>query len=169
LTKEDIKLKKEGISTREHDLIRMERLTKAAKEQGGLLSIAELAAIFNCSTGTISNRIREYKKREKKTLPLKGYVFDMGRGTTHKSLIIELYEEGVTPPDIARRTYHSLKAVDRYIKDYERVKFLKRKGLSKVEISSTMSRGKNLIGKYLDILEKYHPEVFKENSENDNK
>ena len=159
LTKEDIKLKKEGISNREHDLMRIERLTKTAKEQGGLLNIAELAAILNCSTGTISNRIREYKKREKKTLPLKGYVLDIGRGTTHKSLIIELYEKGVAPPDIARRTYHSLEAVDRYIKDYERVKFLRRKGLTREEISRSINRGKGLVEKYLQILKRYHPEI----------
>lgn len=159
LTEEDIELKKGGIKNKEHDLIRIERITKAAKEQGGLLTTAELAAILNCSTGTISNRIREYKKREKKTLPLKGYVLDIGRGTTHKSLIIELYEEGVAPPDIARRTYHSLEAVDRYIKDYERVKFLRRKGLKKEEISRSINRGKGLVEKYLQILKRYHPEI----------
>jgi hypothetical protein len=164
LTEEDIRLKEEGITNREHDLIRIERLTKAAKEQGGLLSIVELAAILNCSTGTITNRIREYKKREKKTFPLKGYVLDIGRGTTHKSLIIEFYEEGVAPPDISRRTYHSLEAVDRYIKDYERVKFLRRKGLKKKEISRSINRGEDLVREYLQILKRYHPEIGEPNT-----
>lgn len=162
ITKEDVKLKREGFSKKEHDLIRIERLTTAAKSQGGLLTIAELATILNCSTSHITHRLKEYQEKNKESLPLKGYVLDIGRGTTHKGIIIELYEEKVPPPDIARKTHHSLKAVDRYLKDYERVKFLIRQGLTRDEIAQTMDKGKTQIKKYIEILKKYHPEILKE-------
>lgn len=159
LTREDIKLKQEGMSKREHDLIRLERLTKSAKEQGGLLSEAELATILNYSMSTISKRINTYQERNNEVLPLRGNVLDMGRGVTHKKMIIQLYEEGVSPPVISKRTYHSLEAVDRYVKDYERVKFLSEKGLSKGEIKRSIDRGKTVISEYIKLLNKYHPEL----------
>jgi len=160
-TREDIQLQKEGITKKQHDLIRIERLAKAAFSQGGLLTQGELAVILNLSIGTISRKVREYQKKNKKMLPLKGYFFDLGRGTTHKGIIIDLYEEGFSPPDIAKRVYHSLEAVDRYIKDYERVKFLLRQGLNRNEISEATGKGKNLVGKYIEITLKFHPTLEK--------
>jgi len=160
-TREDIRLQKEGIRKKEYDLIRLERLAKAAFSQGGLLTQGELAVILNLSIGTISRKVREYQKKNKEMLPLKGYFFDLGRGTTHKEIIIELYEKGFSPPDIAKRVYHSLEAVDRYIKDYERIKFLLRQGLNKTEISKATGRGKILVGKYIKIISKIYPELGK--------
>jgi DNA-binding CsgD family transcriptional regulator len=160
-TREDIQLQKEGITKKEHDLIRLGRLTKVAFSQGGLLTQGELAVILNLSIGTVSRKIREYQKKNKEMLPIKGYFFDLGRGTTHKGIIIELYEEGFSPPDIAKRVYHSLEAVDRYIKDYERVKFLLRQGLNKTEICKAIGKGKNLVGEYIEITLKFYPTLGK--------
>ena len=60
MTTDDIELKQQNTSKIEHDLIRIERLTKSAKEQGALLTVEELAAILNRSAVTISKRIKEY-------------------------------------------------------------------------------------------------------------
>lgn len=164
ITEEDIELKRKRISKTEHDMIRIERLTKAAKEQGALLTVEELAAIMNRSTATISKRIGEYHEEHDDVLPLKGYVLDIGRGTTHKKKILELYEEKVAPPDIARQTNHSLEAVDRYIKDYERIKFLLRRGISTTQIKHMTGRGKSVIKQYMKIIKKYHPECLENNN-----
>jgi len=161
ITDEDIELKRKSISKTEHDMIRIERLTKEAKEQGALLTVEELAAIMNRSTVTISKRIQEYHKEHNDILPLKGYVLDIGRGTTHKKIILELYEQKVAPPDIARQTEHSLEAVDRYIKDYERVKFLIRRGISTTQIQHMTGRGKSVIKQYKKIIKEYHPECLR--------
>jgi hypothetical protein len=64
----------------------------------------------------------------------------------------------VAPPDIAQQVKHSQEAVDRYIKDYERVKFLARRGQSIAEISHLTGRGKKVIKQYIDILQRHHPE-----------
>jgi len=165
ITEEDIELKRNNVSKVEHDLIRIERLTKAAHDQGALLTVEELAAILNRSTSTISRRIQEYHKENDDVLPLKGYVFDMGRGITHKKQILRLYEEGTAPPDIARQTNHSLEAVDRYIKDYERVKFLARRDISKKEMTHLTGRGRSVITQYLKIIKQYHPEYFKDDED----
>lgn len=89
ITEEDIELKRQKVSKVEHDRIRIERLTKAAKEKGGLLTVEELAAILNRSAATISKRIQEYHEQNDDVLPLKGYIMDMGRGTTHKKKNID--------------------------------------------------------------------------------
>ena len=162
ITKEDIELKRKGISKVDHDRLRIARLVKAAKEQGALLTVEELAAIMNLSTVTISKRIQEYHKGNDDVLPLKGYVLDMGRGTTHKKIILELYEQKVAPPDIARKTDHSLEAVDRYIKDYERIKFLVRRGIEKQQIKHMTGRGITVINQYIKIIKEYHPEIFED-------
>ena len=163
ITEEDIELKRKKVSKTKHDLIRIERITKAAKEKGGLLTVEELAAILNRSTVTISKRIQEYHEQNDDILPLKGYVLDMGRGTTHKRKILNLYEKGVQPPDIARKTEHDLESVDRYIKDYERIKFLVRRGINKPQIQHLTGRGRSVITQYIDIIEKYHPDIINDN------
>jgi DNA-directed RNA polymerase specialized sigma24 family protein len=55
---------------------------------------------------------------------LRGYLADMGRSPTHKAAIVRLYLQGLTTPDIAARTAHSKQAVDRYLRDFERVRLL---------------------------------------------
>jgi len=165
VTEEDIDLKRKKTSKTEHDLIRIERLTKTAKEKGGLLTVEDLAAILNRSTVTISKRIQEYHEQNDDILPLKGYILDMGRGTTHKKKILNYYEKGIEPPDIARKTDHDLESVDRYIKDYERVKFLVRRGISKIKIQHLTGRGGSVISQYLKIIKRYHPQIIGDNKE----
>jgi hypothetical protein len=160
ITEEDIKLKRQNVSKVKHDSIRLERLTKAAKEQGGLLTVEELAAILNRSPATISKRIKEYHKENDEVLSLKGYELDIGPGVSHKTKIIRFYERGMAPPDIARNTRHSLKAVERYIKDYERIKFLVHKNVKIIEIRHMTGRGKKVINAYIDIIKEYHPEFI---------
>ena len=63
-------------------------------------------------------------RRRGEFLPLRGYVVDMGSFPTHKAAVVRLYLSGLTTPEIARRTYHSKEAVDRYIRGFERVRLL---------------------------------------------
>ena len=162
ITEEDIELKRQKVSKTEHERIRIERLTKTAKDKGGLLTVEELAAILNRSCPTISKRIQEYHEQNNDILPLKGYILDMGRGTTHKRKILNLYEKGVEPPDIARKTEHDRESVDRYIKDYERIKFLVRRGINKTQIQHLTGRGGSVISQYIELIKKYHPEIIKD-------
>jgi hypothetical protein len=69
-------------------------LVKAAAEQGGLLTIAELSVMLNRSYQVISDYAREWREETGETLPLKGYRMDQGSSPTHKGEIIRLYEQG---------------------------------------------------------------------------
>jgi predicted transcriptional regulator len=148
-----------GTWARERNIRRMVRLVKAGLDNPGgrqLLSQAELALLLNCSTSTVGRYIREHFEQTGELLPIKGYVLDLGRHPTHKGHILRLYEQGMVPPDIARATHHSLEAVDRYIKDYERVKVLLSKELTVKEISHAIGRGEQTVLEYHKIVLEFH-------------
>ena len=97
------------------DLATMVRLVKSAAAQGGLLTGAELSVLMNRSLGKVQEYIRTWEAETGEALPLKGYVLDMGSSPTHKGIICRKLEEGMSPPDIARATGHTLEAVDNYL------------------------------------------------------
>ncbi|SDM51047.1 DUF1670 domain-containing protein, partial [Halarsenatibacter silvermanii] len=66
---------------------------------------------------------------------------------------------------IARKTNHSQQAVDRYIKDYERVKFLVRRGIEPARIQHMTGRSQTVIEQYIEIIEHYHLEHVKDEKE----
>lgn len=146
----------------ERDKKRVVRLLKAAAEQGGLLTIAELSAILNRNYEVTRGYIRQWEEETGEMLPLKGYRMDQGSRPTHKKEIVRLSEAGMEPPDIARESGHSLRSVERYLKDYERVKLLLKRGINVTEISATIGRGQNVVLEYVDIARQYHPEMFGE-------
>ena len=144
------------------DRKRLARLVKAAAEQGGLLTIAELSVILNKSYEVTRRYAREWEEETGELLPLKGYRMDQGSRPTHKGEIVRLYEAGLEPPDIARETGHSLKSVERYLKDYERVRLLLKRGMGTEEISSLIGRGKRVVVEYVELARQYHPQLFNE-------
>jgi len=151
-----------GTWARERSIRRMVRLVKAGLDNPGgrqLLSLAELALLLNRSVGTMGRYVRDHFERTGELLPIKGYVLDQGSRPTHKGHILRLYEQGMAPPDVARATNHSLESVDRYIKDYERVKVLLGKGLTVKEISHAIGRGERTVIEYRDIVLEFHPDL----------
>ena len=147
-------------TARQRDKRRLVRMMKAAEEQGGLLTIAELSVLLNKSYELTRRYIREWEEETGELLPLKGYRMDQGSRPTHKREIVRLYEQGVEPPDIARETRHSLKSVERYLSDYERVKLLLKRGMGSPEISALIGRGERVVIEYIELAREYHPELF---------
>ncbi len=134
----------------------MIRLLESAKEQGGLLSGAELSVLLNRSLTTIRKYLKIYTEETGKIPPLKGYVMDMGSLPTHKAIIISLYEQGTSPADIVLKTSHSQDAVDRYIKQYNQIRKLVVKGLSESEIKDITRRSIKVVREYLAIYKEFN-------------
>lgn len=145
---------------KERDKRRLARIAKSADEQGGLLTIAELSVILNKSYQITAKYVREWEEETGELLPLKGYRMDQGSRPTHKKEIVRLYEQGVEPPDIARETRHSLKSVDRYLQDYERVRILLKRDMSIEDISSTIGRGQRVVVEYVELARQFRPHLF---------
>ncbi len=138
----------------------IERIVNSAFAQGGLLTQAELSMILGISSVAVRKYVREIETETNKPLPLKGYKMDQGSRPTHKGEIIRLSEQGMEPPDIARQTHHSLKSVERYLKDYERVRMLLKQKLSIEEISAMIDRGQSVIKEYIAQAQLFHPDLF---------
>jgi len=139
------------------DIETMVRLLKTAKEQGGLLSGAELSVLMNRSLSTIRKYLDAYREKTGEILPLKGYVLDQGSLPTHKGIIISLYEQGISPADIVLKTSHSQDAVDRYIKHYTQVKKLMIKGLDEKAIKEITGRTIKVVREYIKLYNDLNP------------
>ena len=112
-----------GVGALERRELRLRRLAHEAYNQGGVLSEADLSLVTGYTDGGVSATVIRLRKRGE-ILPIRGYVADMGSWPTHKAAIVRLYLEGLTTPEIASRTYHAKKSVDRYIEGFERVRLL---------------------------------------------
>ena len=143
----------------EREMAQITRVVKSAKEQGGLLSGAEVAMMMNMSLTKVGRHLRRYYERTHEVLPMKGYVLDQGSNPTHKGIIIELYEQGISPADIVLKTSHTQEAVDRYIKGYDQVLALSRKKHDAVSISQVTGRSINVVRQYLRLVKDFHPDV----------
>jgi hypothetical protein len=143
------------------DMATAVRLLKSAAEQGGLLSGAELSVLMNRSLVKVHEYIRTHEEETGEALPLKGYVLDIGSSPTHKGIICQKFEEGMSPPDIARATGHTLEAVDRYLKTYGRIKTLLRKSFDAETICQVVGKASRTVAQYLAIIECYHPTLLK--------
>jgi hypothetical protein len=142
------------------DTTTLVRLVKSAAEQGGLLSSAELSVLMNRSLMKVHDYIRTYEQETGEALPLKGYVLDMGSSPTHKGIICRKLEEGMSPPDIARATGHTLAAVDNYLGTYSRIKVLLRKGFDAPTICQVTGKATRTVAQYLSIVERFHPNLL---------
>lgn len=142
------------------DMATMVRLVKSAAAQGGLLSGAELSVLMNRSLMKVHEYIRTYEQETGDPLPLKGYVLDMGSSPTHKGIICRKFEEGMSPPDIARATGHTLAAVDNYLGAYDRIRVLLKKGFDLPTICQVTGKATRTVAQYLVIIERFHPELL---------
>jgi len=153
---DDLKIyKNEGLAgLRQHRLM---RITKEAIEQGALLSYEDIAFLLTTSVITIKRDIA-YLRRKGLTIPSRGWRHDMGRGTTHKTQILDLYLSGYQFSEIERRTHHSETAVKRYIQDFSKIILLHLKDFSVDQIRISTSFSNRLIGEYIKLYKKYKQE-----------
>jgi len=140
----------------DRDIKTMVRLLKSAKQQGGILSGAELCVLMNRSLATVGKYLKKYQSETAEILPLKGYVLDQGSLPTHKGIIISLYEQGISPADIVLRTRHTIDAVDRYIKHYEQVKKLIKQGIDEQGIKSITGRSLKVVREYINLYNDFN-------------
>ena len=145
--------KDKGLSgLRQHRLL---RITKQAIEQGALLSFEDVAFILTTSVITIK-RDMAYLRKSGLTIPSRGWRHDMGRGSTHKTQILDMYFAGYQFSEIENRTLHSETAVKRYIQDFAKIILLYSKGFSVDQIRITTNFSNRLIGEYIKLYKKYH-------------
>jgi hypothetical protein len=155
---------KGGARLHERHKRQVKRMVEAAVAQGGLLTLAELSVILGVRYEVVQGCVREIEAETGRPLVLKGYKMDQGSRPTHKGEIVRLYEQGLEPPDIAHEAGHNLKSVERYLKDYERVRMLLKQKLTAENISAIIGRGKSVVQEYIALAREYHPGLFEAES-----
>ena len=130
-------------------------LYKQAYQQGGVLSSSDVALIIKMSASTISKYVREYMHKNDEIVPTRGFIHDIGPSISHKGIIVGKFLQGMLPDKIAKSTNHSQKSVDRYIKDYERIKICLKQKMDDNIINRTTKLSKNLIKKYKELYYTY--------------
>lgn len=142
--------KKEGlIALRRH---RIQRVCREAFEQGGLLTLEDLAyRIFNCGETTICRDLAYFRKKDI-FVPLRSTVKDIGRTLAHRVLIIKLWAQGERYAEISEKTSHSLYKVRKYVDIFKRIASLARIGYDTGRIASTLRISSLIVKNYLELL-----------------
>ena len=130
---------------------RIQRLLGEALKQGAAASQEDLARVLNVSVRTIKRDCAALVQQGV-LLPTRGYLHSIGRGQSHKALIISRWLTGATYDQIARKTHHSVVSVQRYVKAFIRVMQLQQEGFTTEEIALLLGLGQELVQEYLAIF-----------------
>jgi len=154
-TESDVKLLGNKSKHCEAQEERLARIAFEAKAQGGVLSQAMAALLLGIRQSRVSAYVRNYQKRTGKIIPMRGIVHDMGKSSTHKKWVIELYERGYTEAQITWITSHSLWSVGRYLKVYKQICelcFSLKETPTAQKVSRILGMSAHVVGEYLHIM-----------------
>lgn len=128
------------------------RYATQAKVAGGYLNYADLSYLM----GIHPEAVRRLVDAEANIIiPLRGNQCDIGRGTTHRRRIIELFLQMYTETEIVSRTGHSYEAVENYIKEFAKVWVLYQRGMAAPLIRKVTRRSMQLVNAYLELAQAY--------------
>jgi hypothetical protein len=151
-TEDDLEAHMDRVSPPERLLKRCIRLHQQAYEQGALLSNVDLAGMLGVSDKYISSLLVAHEREQKVVIPRRATLHDVGSGVTHKRIICwKRYVEGKSPDVIARETFHSLTAVDRYLGMFDRVRYCNQQQMLSHEIARVLGCTERLVYEYLAL------------------
>jgi biotin operon repressor len=152
---DDVEALRHGVAALRRNKI--QRLTREAQEQGALLTQEDLARLLCTSRSTIKRDIA-WLRGEGIAVPTRGQIKDIGKGISHKGRIVEDWLARYTFSQIKQRRWHSIRSIERYCSDFQRVVRLHVHGLSVENIRVSTGLSERLIGEYLDLYEGAGPE-----------
>jgi hypothetical protein len=130
------------------------RMFHEAYQQGGILSTRDVALLTLRGDAYVSAMRSRYEKEHDCILPHTGALHDMGSTITHKAAILQkVVLQKKSPARAARECNHSQLAVDRYLKDYHRVKTVYGHNQDITYIHHVTGIAKHVVKQYIDILQ----------------
>jgi hypothetical protein len=132
------------------------RMMRETYDQGGILSTRDISLITLRNSSDISKLRLKYEKENDCLIPHTGLLHDMGSTISHKTTIIrKVVVDKKDPADVARECNHSQRAVDRYLKDFFRVKTAYKHNKDKNYIHVVTGIAKHVVGKYIEIINNF--------------
>jgi hypothetical protein len=129
------------------------RLTEEAWDQGGSLTLEDIARLLQVTGRTVRRDIRGLQA-DGNFVHTRGTDQHIGRSLSHKSRIIELYLNGETYDLIIRKSRHSAFSIKHYVMSFGRLLMLLNHGMDDVkELSRLLSQSERLTGEHLEIFE----------------
>jgi len=129
------------------------RITREAEKQGAYLSMRDIGLFCWRQDSALSTIRKKWEAKHNELLPFVGNKMDFGSCLTHKEMIIrKVVFEKKDPKHVAKETKHSQRCVDRYLRDYHRVKTCAKKNNDILFIKAATGLSKNLILQYLKLL-----------------
>lgn len=148
----DLKIREESgiVALRQH---RIQRICVEAFQQGGLLTVEDLAyRLLNCGQRTICRDLKEFKNKGI-TIPLRSTIKDMGRTLSHRKLIVEKWLLGDEYHTIAKNSFHSVGSVRNYVEKFKRVIVLTKNKYDIHTISFLVKISSTLVLQYQELYE----------------
>jgi DNA-dependent RNA polymerase auxiliary subunit epsilon len=129
------------------------RVILEAYQQGALLSMRDIGLLTWRYSGAVSQLRKAYEQETETCLPHTGNLHDMGSCISHKATIVtKVVREKKDPLNVARETKHTLLAVDKYLKDYHRVKMCSEKNWDIEFIHRITGLSKPVVKQYLELI-----------------
>jgi len=155
LVPDDIAELAAGKSHLEVRMTRMARMVHEAFNQGACLTTSQLGLLVGLSPATVARQIHRYHEEHGEFLPLRGIVEDCSSATTHKVEIVRLHLDGLSTSEIADKTQHNPKSVERYLRRFNQVREFVRytdKTPEPVVVARILGIGEKLARSYLDLI-----------------
>jgi hypothetical protein len=152
VTPEDVHARLDRQSSGQRLRTQAVRLCQQAHRQGALLSNCDLGVLLNTDDPQIAGQLGEHERQTGSLVPRRATLHDVGTCLTHKRLICwKRCAEGKDPHLIARETYHRLEAADRYLAQFDRVRYRCRLGMESKQIAYTPNCSQRLVEEHLQI------------------
>jgi len=130
------------------------RLTREAYEQGALLSMRDIGLLVWRGNSAITTYRKQWETEHDQTLPHPGSLQDFGSCISHKTTIIrKVVYEKKDPRKVAYETRHSQRAVDRYLKDFHRVRTAYQHRPDLEFVCQTTGLSPQLVQQYVQLIE----------------
>lgn len=135
--------------------MRILRVTEQIVDGGGVATQEDLAQLFHVDVRTI-RRDLAYLRDEGYQIITRGVWCDIGRGLSHRVIIVEKYLQNFSYSEIKRQTGHTDKSIKRYVNTFIRVSTLISKGERKpLAIGFYVGISDRLAEEYLKLYDNY--------------
>jgi hypothetical protein len=132
---------------------RLERIANEAFQQGGLLTVEDIAnRLLNCGERTVIRDIKALKEKGV-CLPLRSTIRDMGRSISHREMIVRHWLSGMEFSEISRQTSHSIDAIANYVEKFKRVICLAKDNHEIKTIAFLVKISASLAQQYYDLYQ----------------
>jgi hypothetical protein len=132
------------------------RICKEAFDQGALMSMRDISLLVGRSLTEVSKMRKKWEADQDTVLPHVGTIHDFGTCITHKTAIVrKVVYEAKDPRKVADETKHSQRAVDRYLKNFHRVRTCYQVNPDIEFVSRTTGMSHYLVGQYIRIINEH--------------